>query len=97
MSNGWWLHRYFAGPYDEYVEAKAAAALSSSRQAAALDKQKKHMEASIQAAEKQARQVWRQWRTSGDQISSTYCAATSAANLSLDTACLSGLEGSVPC
>jgi ATPase subunit of ABC transporter with duplicated ATPase domains len=49
--------RYFPGPYDAYVEAKAAAALAGSRQAAALDKQRKHMEASIAAAEKQARQV----------------------------------------
>jgi hypothetical protein len=51
--------RYFPGPYDAYVEAKAAAALAGSRQAAALDKQRKHMEASIAAAEKQARQVRR--------------------------------------
>lgn len=49
--------RYFPGPYDEYVEAKALAALASSRQAAALDKQRKHIEASISSAEKQARQV----------------------------------------
>lgn len=49
--------RYFAGPYDAYVEAKALAAVSNTRQAAALDKQRKHMEASIQAAERQARQV----------------------------------------
>eukprot|EP00775_Hariotina_reticulata_P010042 gene10042-10198_t len=49
--------RYFAGPYDAYVAAKAAAGLSSVRQAAALDKQRRHMEASIQAAEKQARQA----------------------------------------
>ncbi|WIA34151.1 hypothetical protein OEZ86_012513 [Tetradesmus obliquus] len=49
--------RYFPGPYDEYVEAKALAALASSRQAAALDKQRKHIEASISSAEKQARQA----------------------------------------
>lgn len=49
--------RYFPGPYDAYMEAKAAAALTAGRQAAALDKQKAHMQASIAAAEKQARQV----------------------------------------
>lgn len=48
---------YFAGPFDAYAEAKAAAALCSSRQQSALDKQRKHIEASIQAAERQARQV----------------------------------------
>lgn len=51
------LFRYFPGPYDSYMEAKAAAALTAGRQAAALDKQKAHMQASIAAAEKQARQV----------------------------------------
>jgi hypothetical protein len=40
------------------MDAKAAAALTAGRQAAALDKQKAHMQASIAAAEKQARQVW---------------------------------------
>lgn len=49
--------RYFPGPYDAYIEAKAAAAVASSRQAAALDKQKAALQASITAAEKQARQV----------------------------------------
>jgi ATPase subunit of ABC transporter with duplicated ATPase domains len=51
------LCRYFPGPYDDYQEAKATAALTASRQIAALDKQKAHMQASIAAAEKQARQV----------------------------------------
>jgi hypothetical protein len=53
------LPRYFPGPYDDYAEAKALASLASSRQAAALDKQRKHIEASISSAEKQARQVCR--------------------------------------
>ncbi len=49
--------RYFPGPYDAYMEAKATAALTAGRQIAALDKQKAHIQASIAAAEKQARQV----------------------------------------
>lgn len=49
--------RYFPGPYDAYIEAKTTAALTAGRQLAALDKQKAHIQASIAAAEKQARQV----------------------------------------
>lgn len=57
FSNFTWCCRYFPGPYDAYTEAKAATALASSRQAAALEKQRKHIESSIQTAERQARQV----------------------------------------
>ncbi|KAF8066225.1 abcF4 [Scenedesmus sp. PABB004] len=48
--------RYFSGPYDAYVEAKAAAAVAAGRQASALERQRRHLQDSIAAAERQARQ-----------------------------------------
>jgi ATP-binding cassette subfamily F protein 3 len=47
--------RYFPGPYDAFVAAQSAAVTSVTRKVEALQKQKKHMEASIAAAEKAAR------------------------------------------
>jgi len=47
--------RYFPGPYDAFVEAQSAAVTSVTRKLEALQKQKKHIEASIAAAEKAAR------------------------------------------